>query len=57
MKAEHWLIVDTHVARWAAIEKAYDVLTDPERKQFYDLHGRVPAGLEDFDMSKLHISE
>lgn len=42
--------------RWQAIQKAYDVLSDPARKQFYDAHGRIPAGLEDFDVSTLRLS-
>jgi curved DNA-binding protein CbpA len=43
--------------RWAAITKAYETLKDPERKKFYDLQGRVPADLEDFDISSLHIGD
>ncbi|EMD00232.1 hypothetical protein BAUCODRAFT_370575 [Baudoinia panamericana UAMH 10762] len=42
-------------ARWAAITKAYETLSDPERKNFYDIHGRTPAELEDFDISRLRI--
>lgn len=44
-------------ARWAAIMKAYETLTDPGRKQYYDMHGREPVELEEFDLSKLSISE
>ena len=41
--------------RWEAIMKAYNTLTDPERKKFYDMHGREPAELKWLDLSKLSI--
>ncbi|KAK4549046.1 hypothetical protein LTR36_007502 [Oleoguttula mirabilis] len=42
-------------ARWAAITKAYETLTDPARKQYYDMHGKESADLQDFDLSTLSI--
>lgn len=44
-------------ARWAAIVKARETLEDPERKAFYDMHGRTPLGLEDFELSSLSIHD
>lgn len=42
--------------RWQAVQRAYDILSDPSKKQFYDAHGRTPAALEDFDVSMLKVS-
>ncbi|KAK4556383.1 hypothetical protein LTR86_006527 [Recurvomyces mirabilis] len=44
-------------ARWAAIVKARETLEDLERKAFYDMHGRTPSGLEDFDLSSLSLED
>ncbi|KAK5126240.1 hypothetical protein LTR85_010475 [Meristemomyces frigidus] len=44
-------------ARWAAITKEYETLTDPARKQYYDMHGKEPADLQDFGLSTLTISD
>lgn len=46
----------TALERWQAVQKAHEVLSDPARKQFYDAHERIPAGLEGFDVSTLRIS-
>ncbi|KAK3677249.1 hypothetical protein LTR78_002787 [Recurvomyces mirabilis] len=43
--------------RWAAIVKARETLEDPERKAFYDMHGRTPSGLKEFDLSSLSIED
>lgn len=42
--------------RWQAVQKAYDTLSDPARKRFYDAQGRTPAELVDFDLSTLSFS-
>jgi curved DNA-binding protein CbpA len=39
---------------WESITKAYNILVDPDRRMFYDAHGNVPAGLEDFDVASIH---
>ncbi|KAK5709739.1 hypothetical protein LTR17_019500 [Elasticomyces elasticus] len=43
--------------RWVAITRAYLVLQDPERKDFYDRHGRTPVELMGFDMAQLKIGD
>lgn len=43
--------------RWAACNKAYAMLSDPDRKKFYDLHLNMPKDLQDFDLSKLRLEE
>jgi len=43
----------TAPALWEKITKAYNVLVDPDRRLFYDAHGNVPAGLEEFDSALL----
>ncbi|GIZ38578.1 hypothetical protein CKM354_000199100 [Cercospora kikuchii] len=43
-------------ARWIAINKAYDVLTHPERKRYYDEYGREPDEVEGIDLTGLKIS-
>ena len=44
-------------ARWAAITAAHRILSDRDRKKFYDATGRAPADLDDFDMSRLSIQD
>ena len=44
-------------ARWAAVTKAYETLTDPDRRNYYNLHGRTPADLADFELSRLDIQD
>ena len=44
-------------ARWEAITKAFSILSNPARKQFYDTHGNEPAILKDLDLSKLCIDD
>ena len=44
-------------ARWTAINKAHDVLTDPSRRLYYDIHGKVPEELQDFDLSTLSLGD
>lgn len=39
-----------------AINKAYDVLTHPERKRYYDEYGREPDEVEGIDLTGLKIS-
>nr|OQO25724.1 hypothetical protein B0A51_04568 [Rachicladosporium sp. CCFEE 5018] len=41
--------------RWAAVMKAYEILTDPERKRFYDMRNKTPTDLEGFDLTSLRI--
>ena len=43
--------------RWAACTKAYAMLSDPERKKFYDLREKTPKDLQDFDISKLRLND
>lgn len=43
--------------RWAACNKAYAMLSDPERKKFYDLHQKTPMELQNFDISKLRLND
>ncbi|KAM3422095.1 hypothetical protein BST61_g2469 [Cercospora zeina] len=42
--------------RWIAINKAYDVLTHPERKRYYDEYGREPDEVEGIDVTGLKIT-
>ncbi|KXT15482.1 hypothetical protein AC579_3376 [Pseudocercospora musae] len=42
-------------ARWAAINKAFDVLVHPVRKQNYDIHGNEPQELKEIDVEELKI--
>lgn len=39
-----------------AINKAYDVLTHPERKRYYDMYGREPDEVEGINLEELRIS-
>nr|OQO23298.1 hypothetical protein B0A51_06462 [Rachicladosporium sp. CCFEE 5018] len=41
--------------RWAAVMKAYEILTDPERKRFYDMRNKTPTDLEGFGLTSLQI--
>jgi len=41
--------------RWVAVMKAYETLTDKDRKNFYDMQGKVPASLEGFDIARLSL--
>lgn len=43
--------------RWAVYSKAYEVLRDPERKRFYDMHKEMPKSLEGLDISKLNLDD
>lgn len=40
-------------AQWEKITKAYEVLLNPDSRQYYDTHGNTPSGLEDFDLAAL----
>ncbi|KAF2214397.1 hypothetical protein CERZMDRAFT_95668 [Cercospora zeae-maydis SCOH1-5] len=42
--------------RWIAINKAYDILTHPERKRYYDQYGREPDEVEGIDITRLKIT-
>lgn len=41
---------------WEKITKAYNVLVDPEKRSFYDMHENIPEGFEDFDFSLIEDS-
>jgi hypothetical protein len=41
------------LARWNAIKKAYDVLTHPERKMYYDTYGTEPEEVEGINIGEL----
>ncbi|KAK5685827.1 hypothetical protein LTS10_001940 [Elasticomyces elasticus] len=43
--------------RWNAVCRAYVVLEDAERKEFYDRHGRTPIELVGFDTAQLKIAD
>lgn len=43
--------------RWRKYTKAYNMLADPHKRQFYDAHGKAPKELLDFDLSKLSLSD
>lgn len=42
--------------RWIAINKAYDVLTHPERKKYYDMYHREPEEVEGINLNELKMS-
>lgn len=37
-------------ALWEKISKAYNVLADPDKRNYYDMHENVPDELKDFDV-------
>jgi len=39
-----------------AINKAYDVLTHPERKKYYDMYHREPEEVEGINLEELKMS-
>ncbi|KAK3715583.1 hypothetical protein LTR37_007071 [Vermiconidia calcicola] len=45
------------VDRWAACEKAYSMLSNPEGKKYYDNHGTTPSALKKFDISTLSLND
>ena len=42
--------------RWKAVMKAYSTLINADSKAFYDIHEKVPAELQDFDLSRLSFT-
>jgi len=40
-------------AHWEKITKAYETLVNPDTRQYYDAHGKIPPGLEDFNLATL----
>ena len=38
-------------ALWEKITKAYNVLADPDKRNYHDMHENVPDELKDFDVS------
>lgn len=43
----------TAVDRWEKVDKAFNILIDPEKRMYYDSHGNTPLGLEDIDVVTL----
>lgn len=43
-------------SRWTAITAAYEKLSDPDKRNYYDLHGGdVPEDLQGLDLSSLSL--
>ena len=39
--------------RWEKVNKAFNILIDPEKRRYYDSYGNIPSGLGDIDVVTL----